>query len=153
MMSQTQNNKPEIRSLEDLQKEKLILRGKITEQEQLLSTHYKSLKEKIKPALNIANFLSRNKLMNLLSPKDKEGEQGGLMNTAFKIIMAATASGIIFQNSKKNFLRSILAYAMDQSSKYLVGKDLGEHIEKIKEWFSKKEKDMEEDIDEPGKMD
>ena len=60
--------------------------------------------------------------------------------------MAAAASGIIFNNSKKNFLKSILAYAMDQSVKYLSQKDLGEHVEKIKEWFSKKEKD--EDVNE-----
>ena len=100
MMSQIQNNKTEIRTLEDLQKEKIMLRGKIKEQEQLLSTHYRSLKEKIKPALNIANFLSRNKLLNLINSKDNEGEQGGLMNNALKIIMAAAASGVIFQNSK-----------------------------------------------------
>lgn len=145
-MSQKQNNKPEIRTLEDLQKEKLVLRGRINEQELLLSTHYKSLKEKLKPALNIANFLSRNKLLDLINPKDTDGEKSGLANTAIKIIMAAAASGVIFNNSKKNFLKSILAYAMDQSVKYLSQKDLGEHVEKIKEWFSKKEKD--EDVDE-----
>ena len=148
MMSQKQNSKPEIRTLEDLQKEKLILRGRIKEQEILLSTHYKSLKEKIKPALNIANFLSRNKLLNLINPKDTEGEKSGLANTAIKIIMAAAASGVIFNNSKKNFIKSILAYAMDQSVKYLGQKDLGEHVEKIKEWFSKKEKDIDDEVDE-----
>lgn len=148
MMSQKQNSKPEIRTLEDLQKEKLILRGRIKEQEILLSTHYKSLKEKIKPALNIANFLSRNKLLNLINPKDTEGEKSGLANTAIKIIMAAAASGVIFNNSKKNFIKSILAYAMDQSVKYLGQKDIGEHVEKIKEWFAKKEKDIDDEVDE-----
>lgn len=146
MMSQKQNNKPEIRTLEDLQNEKVFLRGKIKEHELLLSTHYKSLKEKLKPAINIANFLSRSKLLNLINPKDTDGEKSGLANTAIKIIMAAAASGVIFNNSKKNFFKSILAYAMDQSVKYLGQKDLGEHVEKIKEWFSKKEKD--EDVDE-----
>ncbi len=151
MMSQRQNNKPEIRTLEDLQKEKLILRSQITEQEKLLSTHYKSLKEKIKPALNIVTMLSRNKLLNLINLKGNDGKKGDLANMAIKIIMAAAASGLIFKNSKKNFMKSILAYAMDQSVKYIGQKDLSEHIEKIKEWFAKKEKDVDEDIDEPSK--
>jgi len=145
MRSQKQSNRPEIKTLEDLQREKIMLRGKIKEQEHTLSLHYGSLKEKIKPALNIMNFLSRNKLLNLIKSDPKEEGEGGLANTALKIIMAAAASGFILRNSKRNFLQSILSYGLDQSAKFIKEKDLGEHLEKIKDWFSKKETDVEED--------
>jgi len=144
-MSQKQSNKPEIKTLEDLQREKIMLRGKIKEQEHTLNQHYGSLREKIKPALNIVNFLARNKLLNLIKSDPKEQGEGGIANTALKIIMAAATSGIILRNSKNNFLKSILAYALDQSAKFIKEKDLGEHLEKIKDWFSKKETDVEKD--------
>jgi len=136
--------KNKIDSLEDLQREKMMLRAQLKQQEDVLKGHYEHLSEQLSPALSIANFISGNRLFKAASNAGG-GKDTGWIETALKFMTALTAGGFIFKRSKKNFFKTLLAYAMDQGIKYITEKDFDEHLEKLKQWLSKEDKEAEED--------
>lgn len=134
-------NTIKINSLEDLQQVKANLRAKINSQEQVLKQHYVNLSDSIKPALNIANLITGNKLFK--KAFDNESNSGWL-STAIKLVTAVSAGGFLLNRSKKNLAKALLAYALDQGVKYIQQNDITEHIEKLKQWLNKNEKDAGE---------
>ncbi len=136
-----------ITTLEELQSEKIKLRSQIKQQEIVLKDHYKTLSTQINPALRIIGMVTGNKLFKSVSGSN-EGSNLGWLETTLKIVTAVTAGGFILQRSKKNLLKTMLAYAIDQGVKYVQEKDLTEHIEKIKQWLSKNDETEENDEEE-----
>lgn len=141
-----------ITTLEELQSEKIKLRSQIKQQEIVLKDHYKTLSAQINPALRIIGMVTGNKLFKSVSG-GKEGSNLGWLETTLKIVTAVTAGGFILQRSKKNLLKTMLAYAIDQGVKYVQEKDLTEHIEKIKKWLSKHDELEEKEENEEAATD
>jgi len=133
-----------INSLADLQREKVVLRKKIHAQEAVLRDHYTDISSQMKPILKIVNWVSGNKLFKGVG-HEKDGGGGNNWSTIMSMLMAAMGGGLLLRKSRKNMFRSLLAYALDQGVDYIKGKDISEHIEQIKEWLSKKDKEEEAD--------
>ncbi len=134
-----------ITSLAELQQEKLRLRGLVKEKEQDLKQHYNTISGQVAPALNLFNTLTGNKLFK--SAVGSGTDNSGWLNTTLKLVTAVSAGGFLLKRSKKNLVKTVLAYAMDQGVKYLQEKDISEHIERIKEWLNKSGDVDEEAVD------
>lgn len=132
-----------INNLADLQREREIVRGQINHQEEILKDHYTSFAEKFKPAMRILNFISGNRFFKGAN-KDENGESMDWTSILLKIVLAGGIGGFMLKNSKKNFMRAMLAFALDQGAKFIKEKDISSYIEKIKEWLKKKEKESVE---------
>ncbi len=134
-----------ITSLAELQQEKLRLRGLVKEKEHDLKQHYNTISGQVAPALNLFNTLTGNKLFK--SAVGSGTDNSGWLNTTLKLVTAVSAGGFLLKRSKKNLVKTVLAYAMDQGVKYLQEKDISEHIERIKEWLNKSGDVDEEAVD------
>ena len=132
-----------INSWSELQQEKARLRGRIQDQEIVLKTHYQKLSAQAAPALRIANLISENKYFSSAINKAEEADKGWL-GAALKIITAVSAGGFLLNHSKKNLMKTLLAYGLDQGVKYIKEHDLTEHVEKLKAWIGVKEENIEE---------
>lgn len=132
-----------INNLADLQKERLIVRGEINLKEEILKQHYAAFSEKFKPAMRVVNFISGNRLFKGMH-KDKDDEPVDWMSILMKVALAGGIGGLLLKNSKRNLMRAGLAFALDQGAKFIKEKDLSVYFDKIKEWFSKKEKEVDE---------
>jgi hypothetical protein len=130
-----------INSWSDLQEEKARLRGRIQDQEMVLKTHYQKLSAQAAPALKIANLISGNKFFSSAINKAEEADKGWL-GAALKIVTAVSAGGFLLNHSKKNLMKTLLAYGLDQSVKYIKEHDLTEHVEKLKAWIGVKEENI-----------
>ncbi len=133
-----------IYNLEDLQREREIIRGRIKDQEEILKEHYAVFSKKLKPVMQVLNFISGNRLFKK-NKNEEEGDETDWSSVLMKIFLAGGIGGLFLNKSKKNFMRTLLAFALDQGAKFIKEKDLSVYIEKIKTWLSKKEKDVEED--------
>jgi hypothetical protein len=113
----------QINSVEDLQRAKNELRQQISNKEQDLKQHYKTLSQQIAPALKIANVVSGNRLFKSALGSNNENDNGWL-SSAMKILTAVSAGGFILHQNKKNLGKALLAYALDQGVKYIKEHDL-----------------------------
>ena len=126
----------QINSVEDLQRAKNELRQQISNKEQDLKQHYKTLSQQIAPALKIANFVSGNRLFNSALGSNEDKNDSGWLSSAMKIMTAVSAAVFILKKKKKNLAKALLAYALDQGVKYIKEHDLSEHIDKLKKWLN-----------------
>lgn len=134
-----------INNLDDLRREREIVRGQIEAQEVILKEHYAHFSERLQPVMRIINFVSGNRIFK--KGKNEEADhEADWPSILMKIFLAGGIGGLFLKNSKKNFMRTVLAFALDQGSKFLKEKDLSVYIEKIKSWLSnmKKNKDDEQ---------
>lgn len=143
-MNDPQLRKNEIYTLEDLRREKARLRSKILSQEQVLKTHYHTLSERVNPVLGVVNFFSGDKLFggfkNNKAGDEAQKEHSMLKNDLIKLILAAAAGTLLVKSNKKNFLKALSLYALDQGLKFVESKDISEHISTLKNWFTSIEK-------------
>lgn len=148
------NKRNPINTIEDLHREKIALREKVQQQEIVLKEHYRSLSEKVSPALKIANFISGNAIFRKRRSDEEEAEdedqQDGIhwIMPLAKILLGALGGKFLYKRTRKNFGRAILSYAMDQGMKKLAEKDISFYIDKLKELFFKKEEKAEAEGDE-----
>ncbi|MFI5172756.1 MAG: hypothetical protein ACHQFW_10215 [Chitinophagales bacterium] len=136
-----------IRTFEDLQNEKKVLREQITISEKKLRADYTEMVEKLRPALNIASFISGNKLLNFTFSKNGDKDDKSWGNIISKLILGLSAGSLLFGSRKKMFFKTLLSYGMEQALKFITEKDLREHLNTVKEWFTKKDQTDAEEND------
>lgn len=145
MMTDT---KTTINSIEDLQLERARLRGKIYRMEVDLKVHYSEISEKVKSVTRVFGVVSRVKNMIGIGDGDKENksdEPRSYLNTAVKVAVPLVAGGLIVTRGKSMILKSLVGYSLGQLTKYIVSKNVNEHVASVKGMFSpKKEKHDEE---------
>jgi len=143
------NKQLKISNLSDLNRERDILREKIAQHEEVLRDHYDVLSKRLKPVFRIINFISGNRIFRQEeNESNSSSSKRGWSTLLLEILAAGTLGGFIFNRTKKNAAKSLLAYALDQGIKFMKDKDLGEHFENIKEWISKFRKDNGENLEE-----
>lgn len=144
-ITMNENNKRIINNIEDLHKEKLLLRSKLKISEEKLRDNYDGLMEKFQPALNIVNFVAGNKLLNFNKSKNENGQENNWSDIIKKLVISGVSGSLMLSNSKSRFFKSLLSYGMDQGLKFITEEDLKSRFYSIKNWFSKrKESDVEE---------
>ena len=140
-------NKPIINNLAELHAERSALRSQIQEVELELKEHYIEIKEKINSVTRIFGMVGRVKNMIGLGKDENvlEGsEPRSYLNTAAKVALPLVAGGLILSRGKSMMLKALIGYGLGQATKYVVSKNVDEHLASVKNVFSGKQKRSEE---------
>lgn len=137
----TTEYKPIINNIEDLQLERAKLRAKIDGLEVDLKEHYQEIADKVKSVTRIFGVVSRVKdKLGIGGDKETENDEPkSMLNTAVKVALPLVAGGLIVARGKKMLLRSLIGYGLGQFTKYVVSKNVDEHVASVKGVFSRKE--------------
>ncbi len=138
-------NKSIINNLEDLQLERSRLRAKMYGVEIELKEHYKEISDKVKSVTRVFSVVSKFKDMLGMGAKEEESDEPKtFLNTAVKVAIPLVAGGLILKRGKKMLIRSLIGYGLGQATKYIVSKNLDEHVSSVKGMFSEKQEKHEE---------
>ncbi len=137
----TTEYKPIINNIEDLQLERAKLRAKIDGLEIDLKEHYQEIADKVKSVTRIFGVVSRVKdKLGIGGDKETDNDEPkSMLNTAVKVALPLVAGGLIVARGKRMLLRSLIGYGLGQFTKYVVSKNVDEHVASVKGVFSRKE--------------
>lgn len=136
----TTEYKPKINNIEDLQLERAKLRAKIDALEIDLKEHYQEIADKVKSVTRIFGLISRVKeKLGINESNQNNDEPKNYLNTAVKVALPLVAGGLIAARGKRMILRSLIGYGLGQFTKYVVSKNVDEHVASVKGIFSRKQ--------------
>jgi len=138
-------SKSMINNIEDLQLERAKLRAKIDGLEIDLKVHYSEISEKVKSVTRVFGIVS--KVKNMIGIGETEpgnNEPKSFLNTAVKVALPLVAGGLIVTRGKKMILKSLVGYGLGQVTKYIVSKNVNEHVASVKGMFSEKQEKYDE---------
>jgi len=129
-----------INNIENLQLERARLRAKIDGLEIDLKEHYSEISEKVKSVTRVFGVVAKVKNMIGIGEKETDdNEPKSFLNTAAKVALPLVAGGLIVARGKKMILKSLVGYGLGQVTKYIVSKNVNEHVASVKGMFSEKQ--------------
>ncbi len=137
----TTEYKSTINNIEDLQLERAKLRAKIEGLEIDLKEHYQEIADKVKSVTRIFGLVSKVKEKLGIGGEghQENDEPKTYLNTAVKVALPLVAGGLIVARGKKMLLRSLIGYGLGQFTKYVVSKNVDEHVASVKGVFARKQ--------------
>lgn len=147
MTTMANNSKIRITNLSELRKERASLRNRVEEIELELKEHFTEIKGKVQSVTRIFGTIGRIKNM-FNKHDDSDGAEGSpdpksYLTTALKATVPLIAGGLFLKRGKKLLVKSIIGYGLGQATKYMLSKNIDEHVSSVKGIFSK-EKQSEE---------